>query len=313
MRGDLSQVADGFRCRRCDGTIQEVDLAEDLMVDGETYECVKSFCYLGDTLDGDGGEDLAATARIRNGWMKFRELLPFLTSRAPPLEMKGRVYASCVRSSMTYGSETRPLLVDVGLKSERAGMQMIRWMCGISLKDRRTNEELRKLVGVEPITTFIRSGRLRWYGHVMRKGDEDWVKKCMEYRAEGRRSGSKRHSLQAVELSQWTQAAVQIVSNLPAPSSGGPIYRFLGMQTGWLALLLTKAGDVETIPGPTTLNKKVWICDICQKQIHVRNQISIRCNRIEHWVHLRCAGIRQAQYTDTWTCHLHRESRLTQT
>ena len=41
--------------------------------------------------------------------------------------------------------------------------------------------------------------------------------------------GSKRHSLQAVELSQWFQAAVQIVSNLPAPSNGGPIYRFLGM------------------------------------------------------------------------------------
>ena len=87
---------------------------------------------------------------------------------------------------MTYGSETRPLLVDVGLKFERAEMQMIRWMCGISLKDRRTNEELRRLVGVEPITTFNRSGRLRWYGHVMRKGDEDWVKKCMEYRVEGR-------------------------------------------------------------------------------------------------------------------------------
>ena len=30
---------------------------------------------MGDTLDGDGGADLAATARIRNGWMKFRELL----------------------------------------------------------------------------------------------------------------------------------------------------------------------------------------------------------------------------------------------
>ena len=51
---------------------------------------------------------------------------------------------------------------------------------------------------------------------------------------------------------------------------------------GWLALLLTKAGDVETNPGPTTQNKKVWICDICHKQ-----------------------------YIDTWTCHLHRESRLT--
>ena len=37
------------------------------MVDGETYECVKSFCYLRYNLDGDGGADLAATARIRNG------------------------------------------------------------------------------------------------------------------------------------------------------------------------------------------------------------------------------------------------------
>ena len=45
------------------------------MVDGVTYECVE--------LDGDGGADLAATARIRNGWMKFRELLTFLTSRCP--------------------------------------------------------------------------------------------------------------------------------------------------------------------------------------------------------------------------------------
>ena len=175
--GDLSLVADGFRCKRFDGTIQEADLAGDIVVDGKTYGCVKRFCYMEDNLDGDGEADLAAIARIRNGWMKFRELLPFLTSRAPLLEMKGRVYASCVRSSMTYGSETRPLLADVVLK----------WMCGVSMKDRWTSEELRKLVGLEPITTVIRSGRLRCYGHVMRKSEEDLVKKCMEHRVEGRR------------------------------------------------------------------------------------------------------------------------------
>ena len=39
----------------------------------------------------------------------------FWNPEFPPLEMKGRVYDSCVRSGMTYGSETRPLLVDVGL------------------------------------------------------------------------------------------------------------------------------------------------------------------------------------------------------
>ena len=53
-------------------------------MDGETYGCLKIICYIRDTLDGDGGADIAATGR--NGWIKF-----FLTSRAPPLEMNGRV------------------------------------------------------------------------------------------------------------------------------------------------------------------------------------------------------------------------------
>ena len=51
-------------------------------------------------------------------------------------------------------------------------------------------------------------------------------------------SGSKRHNLQAVEPSLQTKTAVQIVLNLPAPSNGGLIYRFLGMpamRTGWMA------------------------------------------------------------------------------
>ena len=65
--------------------------------------------------------------------------------------------------------------------------QMIRWMCGVSIKDRRTSEEFRKLVGVQPITTVIKSGRLRWYEHVIRKRDKDWMKKIMEYRVEARR------------------------------------------------------------------------------------------------------------------------------
>ena len=124
--------------------------------------------------------------------------------------------------------------------------------------------------------------------------------------------GSKCQSLQAVELSQQSETAVQIVSNPLAPSND---LCFLANRpcgpAGWLALLLPKVSDVQNNPGPTTSNKRVWICNICYKQIHVRKQIYIRCNRIEHWVHLRGAGVRQAQYTDICTCHLYRESRLT--
>ena len=48
--------------------------------------------------------------------------------------------------------------------------------------------------------------------------------------------GYKRHSLQAVELSHRSQIAVQIVSNLSAPSNEGPIYRFWASRPcghGW--------------------------------------------------------------------------------
>ena len=76
--------------------------------------------------------------------MKFRELLLFLTSRAHRLEIKAQVYACCLRISMTYGSETRPFLVDIGLKFESADMQMIRWVCSVSMKDRRASKELRR-------------------------------------------------------------------------------------------------------------------------------------------------------------------------
>ena len=69
-------------------------------------------------------------------------------------------------------------------------------------------------------------------------------------------------------------------------SNGGPSTVFwASRQCGpavWLAMLLIKAGDAETNPGPTITRKQVWICDICYRQIQVRKQISIRCNRIEH-------------------------------
>ena len=70
MRGELNVNSALYKYVLLLDDVQEVDLTEDLMVDGKTYECVKSFCYLGDTLDGDGGADLA-TDRIRNGRMKF--------------------------------------------------------------------------------------------------------------------------------------------------------------------------------------------------------------------------------------------------
>ena len=39
------------------------------------YRPTLAICNLGDTLDGDGGADISATVRIRNGWMIFEHII----------------------------------------------------------------------------------------------------------------------------------------------------------------------------------------------------------------------------------------------
>jgi len=61
------------------------------------------------------------------------------------------------------------------------------WGAGIKLKDRLPSEELRERLGIDDIALVLQQIRLRWYGYVLRKEDDDCVKKCMEYEVEGPR------------------------------------------------------------------------------------------------------------------------------
>jgi len=72
-------------------------------------ELVDKFCYLGDMLSVDGDAGAAVEARIQTGWNKLRQLVPMLTNKDISLIRRGRLYSSCVRSSMLHGSETWPV------------------------------------------------------------------------------------------------------------------------------------------------------------------------------------------------------------
>ena len=70
---------------------------------------------------------------------------------------------------------------------QRAEMTVVRWMCGIKLKDRFPSKELRERLGIDDIALVLQQNRLHWYRHVLRKEDDDWVKKSMEYEVQGPR------------------------------------------------------------------------------------------------------------------------------
>jgi len=134
-------------------------LINDLHLDtgnGISLEKVDKLCYLGNALDADGGCDSAVTAKIRFAWEKFHEYLPILTGKGFSLKLKGKVYAICVRSCLMHDSETLPMKVEHELKLNRTEMSMIRWMYGIKLNERKKGEELRELLGLEPVSLMIK-------------------------------------------------------------------------------------------------------------------------------------------------------------
>ena len=106
-------------------------------------------------------------ARIRIGWNKFRQLVPLLKNKDISLIIKGRLYSSCVTSSMLHGSDSWPVRKENKVALQRAEMRMVRCMCGIKLKDRFPSKELRERLGIDDTALVLQQNRLRWYGHVL--------------------------------------------------------------------------------------------------------------------------------------------------
>ena len=85
------------------------------------------------------------------------------------------------------GSKTWAAKVEDVRRLVRAERAFLRWMCGVTLKDRKSSQELLGRLGVEDVVEVVRRGRLLWFGHVERKSQDDWVKMCRDLVVEGTR------------------------------------------------------------------------------------------------------------------------------
>ena len=90
-----------------------------------------------------------------------------------------------MHSCMLHGSETWPVKKENKLTLQQTEMRMIRWTCSVKGTDRFTCSELKEKLGTDDITTVIERYRIRWYGHVLRKDENDWVKKYTDFELEG--------------------------------------------------------------------------------------------------------------------------------
>ena len=174
-----------FVCSKCKGIIEgTMDSIEKLCDEVET---VNGFCYLGDRLNASGGCEAAVTARVRIGWVRFRECREFLLGNRFPLKMKGKIYC-CVRSAILYESETWCPKENEKAILRRTERAMVRAMCGQKVVDRKTTEEQMDMLGLkETIDRLATANGVRWYGHVLRRDDDSVLRVAVNLEVSGKR------------------------------------------------------------------------------------------------------------------------------
>ena len=103
------------------------------------------------------------------------------------LRTKGELFKACVKSAMIYGSETWPLKEGQKSRLGTNEMRMLRMICGVTLRDRISNKEIRSRVHVASLGKVVVRYRLWWLGHIVRMEEESSVKQALGYA--GRETG----------------------------------------------------------------------------------------------------------------------------
>ena len=89
---------------------------------------------------------------------------------------------------MLHGSEAWCLREKEMAILRRAERALIRAMSGVKQLDQRNSEELMDMLGItESLDRMAKASSMRWYGHVLRKEDENVIMKALKFEVSGSR------------------------------------------------------------------------------------------------------------------------------
>ncbi|KAF3636661.1 putative rRNA-processing protein UTP23 -like protein [Capsicum annuum] len=160
-------------------------------------------------------------------------------------------HIGAVRPAMLYGVECWPVKHVHIQKLKVAEMRIVCWMCGLTKGGRVRNEIIRDKVGVASVEDKMREGRLRWFGHVMRRGADAPVRKLYQIYAESA-SGRINLYLKAIR-NQDDEITMELISQTkPFTDTGSKLLetiKFLEEGLQWEKPWLRYLNPYYTDPG----------------------------------------------------------------
>ena len=155
----------------------------DVTIDNQQIENVSQYVYLGHNITlGKENQRAEITRRIALAWAAFGKLTYILKNPEVPINLKRKVYNSCILPVATYGLETMALTVKSASRLRVTQRAMERAMLNISLRDKIRNVEIRRRTKVNDVMEEIAANKWRWAGHVARQDSNRWTLKTLQWR-----------------------------------------------------------------------------------------------------------------------------------
>lgn len=142
-----------------------------LTINNNQVDFVKSFKYLGQEISFENSTELIINNRISAAWKSFWSHKKFFKSKLPMFHKK-RLFDACVLPTFTYGCQTWSLTQHQKEKFQIAQRSMERQLMNVKLKDKISNEKLRKKTKVVDVRTKISELKWNWAGHFQRHTNE---------------------------------------------------------------------------------------------------------------------------------------------
>ena len=108
-------------------------------------------------------------------------------ARRLPARVKGKVYSTVMRPAIVYELEMVAVTKKQVDEMEVAEIKMLRFAMGVTRKDKIRDEYIRSTIKVKQLGMKMKEGRLRWYGHVMRRDQEYVRRRVIEMESPGKR------------------------------------------------------------------------------------------------------------------------------
>uniref|UniRef100_A0A8D8QNX5 Craniofacial development protein 2 n=1 Tax=Cacopsylla melanoneura TaxID=428564 RepID=A0A8D8QNX5_9HEMI len=193
---------------------------EDLEIDGKTFKGVEQFKYLGEIVNNAGKTSSAIKDRLNLGNKAYFANQTLIKSKLITRNTKMKIYKTLIRPVITYGSESWTLTKEDQERIRRFERKIIRRIYGpIRVNETewriRHNAEINNILNGEDIIKFVKSQRLRWFGHVQRMEEGRMPKKILNAKVySARKKGRPRlrwmdditKDLQVMRVRGWRDA-----------------------------------------------------------------------------------------------------------